>query len=303
VWRWLIFLVACESTPGAPEPAVTAAIVVAPCVATPPLIATPHTACIRDEIELAVVVARPRHVMFHPEAEIREDHGHLAACNAQGCNPLGGKLAKEIADILASEASEEPGDGRVGPLRLEVTRDHALVCLSNTNMEPQLWNVTDDKPIEPQEPSSFHRFAEAHVVAALPVGDAMMMMWAGCRSLDVLGSCGMDAEYWMTLVDALGHDLDGENSEFESVVQAAPDRYVASGDTVQLIEHGKVVASRAFTVVGSNYSSKPRTQIVHLDDDHVALLFHSATGWRLLAVALAKALPEVELAHVSLKVS
>jgi hypothetical protein len=323
VWRWLVFVAACGSTPDAPKPTVTSPLPTpkpTPAVATSPPIAAPHTTCIRDDIELAVdngravlcwpdgceryeagkppaVVARPPRLMFHPDAEVREDQGHLAACNPQGCVPLGGKLAKLIADIRAFQASEKPGDGRDGPLMPVVTRDRALVYLSGTKMGPHLWNVADDKPIEPQQPSSLHRFAEAHVVAAQPAGDAMVVMWSACRTLDALGSCGMDAVYRMTLVDARGHDLDGEHNELETVLHPAPDRYLASGDTVQLIEHGKVVASRAFTVAASSYSSKPSTQIVGLDDDHVALLFHGADGWRLLAVTLAKGLPDVELAR------
>lgn len=233
--------------------------------------------------------------MFRAEAEVREVHGRQAACNAEGCTPLGDKLAKHIAKILTFQQAQAPGDGRDGRLMPQVTRDRALVYLSGTNLEPRLWSVADDGAIRAEPPASFRRFAEAHVVAGQPVGLAMLLMWSACRTLDALGGCGMDAVYRSSLVDSRGRDLDGDHEDFTYVMQAAPERFVTVGDTVQVVERGKVVASRAFTDA-SRFSS-PTPQVVVLDHDHVALLFHGTAGWRLLMVALTKGLPSVELAR------
>jgi hypothetical protein len=326
MWRLLlVMVVACESTPVAtPGPAPTPAVRPEPQTPAPPppppKVTTPHATCIRESVDLEVAggkpilcwddgclayeagktpqaVARPARVMFHPEAEVRDDRGHRAACNAAGCDPLGPKLDKLIADILAFEAAEKPGDGRDGPLLPMVTRDRALVYLANTHMGEHLWNVHDDASFEPQQPASLGRFAVVRLMSAEPVGDELLLMWGACRTKDALGGCGMDEVYRTSFMDTKGHDLDGDHEEVGTVVPIAKDRYVAYGDAVLVIEHGKVVASRAFKVAGSSYSSAPGTQIERLDDDHVAMLFHGSAGWRLLVVALTKGLPEVELAR------
>lgn len=233
--------------------------------------------------------------MYKRAVEVRDDHGHLAICTGQTCDPLGPKLAAAIA--AAKKDNEGCGrcDPRPGPLLLDGTTDRKVVTIANGRGEPA-WNVAADAPIAFTAPTGHGHTREGGVSV---VGTVLAVGWYLCPRMTG-DYCDTQETVATTFASATGKTVgSGVHDDFSVVYRMSGDRYVlAGGDsgTFQLVDNG--VPGPAITLP---WKHPWYPYIEQLDDDRLAILYGTDRGYRLIEItAAAKSLTQRELTKLPL---
>ena len=171
-----------------------------------------------------------------PTAVVRDDGGHLAACDGARCQRLGAALAAEI-EKRTREIAEKIRGGRddLRPVTVEATDDLEAVTIDG---EP--WGVRADRKLAPPPPKTI-RPQDAGPVLAHVVGNHLVLEWKPCAGPCAVGaiSDSLAKRYGSTFETGSGGD----------VIQLDDERFVVVADTgvftIVDLRSGKVTGSIA----------------------------------------------------------